>query len=195
MTSKFAKAATVGTVTDGANFDPVETRHSLPDDDLAVGAMHMTWALRMLVALPPHTDDARLPSVVQDACLESYFTNLRLLIEFFHRHSNPKDFHSTDYMPGFSPSTGMSAARWADMWTFASQNVAHLSRGRVPQPDDLVLNVAAAALELNAGLILNVADEFARALRDNGPYTALFRDGLDMARRIGADESEGPAPT
>jgi len=115
-------------------------------DPLAVGAMHATWALWMLVALPQYTEDQTLPGVVQDACLEDYFTNLRLLIEFFHRHANPKDFHSTDYLPDFEPQTGMADKRWDDMWKFASQNVAHLSRQRVPQPDSMTLNVAAAGV-------------------------------------------------
>jgi hypothetical protein len=69
------------------------------------------------------------------ACVESYFTNVRLAAEFFWKM--PKgDITARSFVPDWEAPPGI-AKRMERVWLMASKHIVHLSRDRVPaNPDD-----------------------------------------------------------
>ncbi|MDD7814453.1 hypothetical protein PP713_17955 [Mycobacterium sp. CSUR Q5927] len=69
------------------------------------------------------------------ACVESYFTNVRLAAEFFWKM--PKaDITARSFVPDWEVPPGI-AKRMERVWLMASKHIVHLSWGRVPAaPDD-----------------------------------------------------------
>src|SRR5207249_2902254 len=60
--------------------------------------MHARNAAYMVGVLPESLHDPLLPEAVRDACLESFFANVRLLAEFLVKSGgpNPRDFTAWD---------------------------------------------------------------------------------------------------
>ncbi|RKS77594.1 hypothetical protein CLV35_1288 [Motilibacter peucedani] len=68
--------------------------------------------------------------VIQEACIESFLTSARLLIEFLVKHGDRRDFNSSHF--GVPRATGPEAERLGAVWDTASQHVVHFSLHRVP---------------------------------------------------------------
>lgn len=165
-----------------------------PITERQLEAIHVAYSLTRLAVLPPLTVDATLPAAAQDACLESYFTNLRLCVEFFTRRRDPqdRDFHATDYLPDWSAPN----ARLDELWEFTSQMVSHLSRRRLPTSDSHVLqSVEPVVLAHHAETVFDIAARFTEQLdaRENATQEPrgcafTFATALqDVGRQIAAD--------
>jgi hypothetical protein len=84
------------------NREPAEDLAALyrwqPITDKSVMMMHARHAAYMVGVLPESLHDPLLPEAVRDACLESFFVNVRLLAEFLVKSGgpNPRDFTAWD---------------------------------------------------------------------------------------------------
>jgi hypothetical protein len=83
-------------------------------------------ALQMVSELIPFTDAADLPEPVRIACLEDWFTNYRMLVEFL-VIGVPKNCASAQsLLPGWKPSTAQELKRMRADYGFASEHVSHI---------------------------------------------------------------------
>ena len=121
-----------------------------PFDDMSHVAGRFVHALLMVAGLIPHTNSADLPDVVRIACLEDWFTNHRMLIEFL-LIGTPKNCASAqDFVPGRKPATSRESERLRADFGFASEHVSHIG---MPKPDALVQNVAPPILQIKTCLL------------------------------------------
>lgn len=96
-------------------------------------AGHVTHALTMIGAMPDYTEDAGVPGAAQVACLEAFFVNARLLIEFLGvRGPDDRDLRATEFLADWTPLPEYIEQMQAT-WLLTSQHVVHLSQSRVPE--------------------------------------------------------------
>jgi hypothetical protein len=92
------------------------------DPDPLLAATQVGHAMNMIAELPRYTADESLPAVLNAAAFESFFVNMRLLLEFLVMRRDLRSIHRHDYLPGWDPeppatvrrmrtSTGSSATR------------------------------------------------------------------------------------
>jgi len=126
---------------------PVE---SDPDRELSVGPAalallfgekpqmiaQVSHALNMVYRLPDVIYGDDLNAVAQMACLEDFFLNVRLMVEFLVRRPSAKDFSAVDLKPCWQAEAvdPEILRRLNDYWEVASQHVSHLSRERLQDP-------------------------------------------------------------
>src|SRR5438067_5386127 len=101
-------------------------------DRQLVEAMQVGHALIMLAELPDHRANAAYPIAVRIACLESFYSNLRLMFEFLIDKPKPGQIHRHDYLPDWDPPGGEAVDALRRQYGFASEQVSHLARSRVP---------------------------------------------------------------
>jgi len=155
-------------------------------EQLDQGALHVAFAIDMACSLVPLTDDSSLPTRAAIACLESYHSHMRTLVEFLLHDRQKRDIHRHDYLPHWNPAVGREGARLEELWFEASQNVSHLSWKRVPDASGVVVltNVAPANLALLAALMLEIAESFTLELEaGDHPNRVQFRAAVDLGRQ------------
>lgn len=146
-------------------------------------ATQVGHAMNMVAELPRLTDDRSLPVAARVACLESYFMNLRVLVDFYARRRDDRDIHRHDFLPAWDPAASSTVERLKREWDFASKQVAHLSKSRIVEDGDLVVNLAPQRLELMTALLFDIAEEFCSALEEDGhPLAKTFQSFLMEAR-------------
>lgn len=124
-------------------------------DPLSHVAGRFAHALSMIADLVPFTDTDELPRAVEIACLEDWFTNYRLLIEFL-LMKPPANCHSVaDLAPGWKAQSTRTARLRQD-YGFASENVSHIGK---PKVGALTENVHPAMLRVKALFVYEVVDE------------------------------------
>jgi hypothetical protein len=134
-------------------------------------------ALMMVSQLIPFTDNSDFEEPVRIACLEDWFTNYRMLVEFL-VIGVPKNCASAQsLLPGWKPQTSQEVQRLRADYGFASEQVSHIGW---PKPAALEQNVAPAILQVKAGFLLDVVDEFAAALQSAGHD---YADWVHLAAR------------
>jgi hypothetical protein len=132
--------------------------------------MQVLHSVDMVLDLRPFTDDGALPAVVQAGCLESFAMNVRALCEFFLVNKvDPRIMHWTDYLTTWEP---VSGRRLKKELGWASENVAHFSLSRIGPK--AVVNVARAKLDVIAGEVVDLLDEFGAALDAEGHADAAY---------------------
>jgi hypothetical protein len=134
----------------------------------------------MLATLIPFTDHGSLPRVVEIACLEDWFTNYRLLIEFL-LLKPPKNCASAQtFVPGWAPDRSDPVATLRADYGWASEDVSHighLNSGDRGPVDPQTLR----AKTLN---LFGVVTDFSDALHAAGhDYDLMIRVALDSALR------------
>ena len=146
-------------------------------------------ALLMVSQLIPFTDAADLPEPVRIACLEDWFTNYRMLIEFL-VIGVPKNCASAqDLLPGWKPRTSRDLKRLRADYGFASEHVSHIGW---PKPTALEQNVAPSILQIKAMFLLDVVDEFVVALQNAEHDLADWvRLGAQHAREVLSGTQDG----
>lgn len=121
-----------------------------------------------------------LGPVVRIACLEDWFTNYRLLIEFFLMKPASNCAGAASFAPGWQPSASTITNKLKADYGWASEDVSHIG---VPKPNKLVGNAAPAALKIKVDRVLEIADEFAAELaRIGSPHDTLVANGVAAAR-------------
>jgi len=147
-------------------------------------ALQVAHALDMIVKLPPHTNDAALLVEVQIACLESYYSNLRVLVEFLGLTNDKKTIKAIDFVPGWKYPTGQAADLLRKEYGFASEQVSHLAKSRVPDAEGTIINVHPMKLRNIALLVVRLfEDEYVPALRAAGsPQLVQFEASVLQAK-------------
>jgi hypothetical protein len=124
---------------------------------------HVLSAVAMVADLPEHATDRTLPSVVQVGCLEAFFLNARLAIEFLTRPSG-RDFTAWSWVPDWVPGPQPEAERLSGDWLVATRQVVHFSVDRLQDPDRRIyLDTSRAGLQRIGDDIQAVFDEWLRA--------------------------------
>ena len=154
------------------------------DDRKLAEAMQVGWALIMLAELPDHSANDAYPIAVRAACLESFFSNLRLMFEFLiDKPTRRGGIHRHDYLPGSDPPAGHAVDVLRRQHGFASEQVSHLARSRVPAVGGPIVTVPPPELKKLALLTLEVTRQFVDELETDGDSAAeTFRGYVDDAR-------------
>jgi hypothetical protein len=147
-------------------------------------AMQVGHALIMLAELPDHSADAAYPTAVRVACLESFYSSLRLMFEFLiDKPKGRRYIHRRDYLRGWDPPAGPAADTLRRQYGFASEQMSHLVRSRVPADGEPTITVSPPEMKWLAVLTLEVTRQFADALDAAGhPSAQIFRGYVDDAR-------------
>ena len=137
-------------------------------------------ALLMITGLTPWIDNPSLDRVVQIACVEDWFTNYRLLIEFLLLKPPTNCAGIADFAPGWKPSASETTKKLKADYGWASEVVSHIG---VPKPNKLAGNAAPEALKMRAGWLVEVAEEFvAELVRIGSPHETMLGHGVVAAR-------------
>ena len=149
-------------------------------DPLSHVVARFTHAMQMLVELIPYTDSSGLPRVVEIACLEDWFTNYRLLIEFVLLKPPSNCAGARDLVPGWAPAKDVEANRLRADYGWASEDVSHIG---MPKPQKMTGNVAPEMLRVRATFLLDVIEELVVAMEaEQHDLAPLMRSGLGTAR-------------
>lgn len=137
-------------------------------------------ALMMVTGLIPWTDDPTLDPIVRIACVEDWFTNYRLLIEFFLMKPPNNCAGIDDLAPGWKSSTSTTTKQLKADYGWASQDVLHIG---MPKPNQLAGSAAPEALKMRAGRVIVVVEEFAAELaRIGSPHEPMLGHGVTVPR-------------
>jgi hypothetical protein len=151
-------------------------------DRQLVEAMQVGHALIMLAELPEHTANAAYPIAVRIACLESFYSNLRLMFEFLIDKPKRGHIHRHDYLLGWDPPAGDAVDALRGRYGFASEQVSHLARSRLSAGGPII-TVLPPEMKRLAVLTLDVTQQFADALEAfRAPSAQTFRGYVDDAR-------------
>jgi hypothetical protein len=136
-------------------------------------------ALYMVAELVPFADDQELSPVVRMACIEDWYTNYRLLIEFLLATPPGNCASPKDFIPGWT-SASQSRGDLLKDYGMASEDFAHIGNLKGRQTPG---SVSPSGLHPKARSILVIAEEFSQAL------TAQRHDFADMIR-IGVETAK-----
>lgn len=104
----------------------------LDDHSSRIVAHRFRHALLMVTDLIPHTDSPGLPETVRVACLEDWFTNYRMLIEFLLLPESSNRASAPDLVPNWAPANTAAGRKMRADYGFASEHVSHISGTRNP---------------------------------------------------------------
>jgi hypothetical protein len=138
-----------------------------------------------------YPDDGVIVPLLQQAGVESFFVNVRGLIEFLAIRPATRDRAASDLLPSWTPVVDAPThARLEQCWLTASQHLMHFGQVRTKQEDGTVtvVDVEKAALEAIADDVLAVWDQFAEqvgqadlmvkwAIRKRGSFIIWNTDG------------------
>jgi hypothetical protein len=151
-------------------------------DRQLVEAMQVGHALIMLAELPDHTANAAYPIAVRIACLESFYSNLRLMFEFLIDKPKRGHIHRHDYLLGWDPPAGDAVDALRGRYGFASEQMSHLARSRLSAGGPII-TVSPPEMKRLAVVTLDVTQQFADALEAfRAPSAETFRGYVDDAR-------------
>jgi hypothetical protein len=140
-------------------------------------------ALDMLAQLPTYIDKPALPLVVRTACLESYFSNLRLMFEFLVGRRDVRHIHRHDFLPDWEPEVNEKLETLRRQYGFASEQVSHLAKSRISStgPSTVLQPIAIFMITL---IVFDVMQEFVAALaRADNPNAVIFDRLVNDAER------------
>jgi hypothetical protein len=124
-----------------------------------------------------------MPGIVQIACLEDWFTNYRLLIEFLVIGPPANCASAKDLVADWSPQAEGEHALRRD-YGVASESVSHIGKARPAEPGE----VDPEGLRSKATRLFTVLETFVDALDQDDPYTEMLRSELDDARAVLASQ-------
>lgn len=149
-------------------------------DSLSHVVARFTHAMQMLVELIPYTAGTDLPRVVEIACLEDWFTNYRLLIEFVLLTPPSNCAGARNLVPGWVPAADEEANRLRADYGWASEDLSHIG---LPKPRKMTGNASPAMLRMRAVSLLDVVEELVAAMEQAQHSLApMTRLGLVSAR-------------
>jgi hypothetical protein len=135
-----------------------------------VQLLHLDFAARMVDQLVPYTEDPNYPAIVQNACLESFFVNVRLLAEFLQGKGRERsDFWATALLSSWTPEDGQLDERLDQWWDLASKHVIHFGMPRLAHHEEDALNVTLDLLKSMRDDVLTVYRRFRSEYRISLP--------------------------
>lgn len=92
-----------------------------------------------MIQVLPKWVNADIEPELQFAALEDWLTNIRLVSEFYRisGKGSPMDFSVEDFLENFQIKP-QHQKELNELWLLASRHVSHLSRERLPEPDQVV---------------------------------------------------------
>lgn len=154
----------------------------MPADPLLHVAERFAYAVQALAELIPYTVDADLPEAVQVACVENWFTNERVLIEFLLSKPRPKNASARTLLPTWTPGSSPLASALRSELGFVAQHVAHIG---LPEPNEVLNQWSPVILRTKAQAVIDLCVAFNQALADAGsPYSDTIHLGISEARRL-----------
>jgi hypothetical protein len=149
--------ACVGVVNNSAVTDPSAST-SFPSSITAL-AIEAAKTAEMVEKLPAvcYPDDGVIVPLLQEAGVQSFFVNVRSLIEFLEVKPAEKDRSASNLLPNWTPPEDHARrTRLVQHWRTASQHLMHFGQVRTKQEDGTVevVNVEKAALQTIAGDVL-----------------------------------------
>lgn len=137
-------------------------------------------AVFLVAALIPRTVDESLPQFMQISCLENWFTNYRLLIEFLVGRPPPNCARASTYVPTWKPDATIKKSLLRE-YGWASQDVSHIGMPRTIDHDDYVLPPT---LRDKAKVLFSIVGQFADGLYgEDNDYASFVHDALNQAKR------------
>lgn len=158
----------------------VSRQHSLPSWNTAL-AIEAAKTAEMVEKLPAvcYPDDGVIVPLLQEAGVQSFFVNVRSLLEFLRIHPAEGDRSARDLLPRWTPSVDPATrTRLEQHWRTATKHLVHFGQVRTKQEDGTVevVNLQKAALQTIAGDVLGLWDEFAEQVdRANMMFTGVIR--------------------
>lgn len=152
----------------------------LDDRSSRIVAHRFRHALSMVTDLIPHTDSPAIPEAVQIACLENWFTNYRMLIEFLLFRGASNRVGASDLVPDWEPVKTLEGVKMQADYGFASEHLSHIGYPKLAEPAQ---NVTPAVLRIKATALLDVVDDFVHELEQADHAQAEWiRLAADRAR-------------
>jgi hypothetical protein len=149
-------------------------------DPVSHMASRLSHAAAMMCDLIPYTNDDSLPTAISIACLEDWFTNYRLIIEFLVMKPPANCAGAKDFVPSWKARPEVKD-RLARDYGWASEDVSHIGRPRTPAPQRGAYDPP--ALRAKAERLLTDLDDFADALGSVGhDYEDMVRMTLRLCR-------------
>lgn len=125
----------------------------------------------MITELISASDDQALPPAVRMACLEAWFLNYRLLIEFLVIGTSSNCADAQDLASDWYPESTKDIQRLKQDYGWASEHIVHIGELK---PNAFTQNVTPAILRLKATILLDVADDFVASLEEqDSPYSQV----------------------
>lgn len=153
----------------------------VPSDDLALSdaSARIVYATETVTRLIPYVDPGMgLPVFVQNACLEAWFTNLRLLAEFLIGSRRNNVMHAGHFLPNWEVADDTQRLAIRREYGLASEYVVHI--GRRTKLGDRV-DVSAAALRRRARLMVVALRDFTIDLEAIDPvHASAFRMAVEF---------------
>jgi hypothetical protein len=144
-------------------------------------ALEVAYCLDVIAELPAWVERPSLPAAAQNACLESFYSNLRALIEFLVMVRDDKRIHRHDFLPGWEPPEDHTDLK--KLFGMTSTHVSHLGKGRIVTPGEAEIDVSPATLAAQSAAVLRMMHLFCDTLVEAGdPEAEVFAAGLDVAR-------------
>lgn len=135
-------------------------------DPLSAASARVVYAVENVSRLIPYINPGHgLPVFVQNACLEAWFTNLRLLAEFLLGASHKKSMDAEQFLPGWRIADKQKRAEVGRLHGMASEYVTHV--GRQTEVGQMI-DVGADALRARARLVIDALKDFAVDLAATG---------------------------
>jgi len=136
-------------------------------------------ALQMVTQLVPYVDDHQLPLVVRLACIEAWYMNYRLLLEFFFHKPQKNCAGVESFLTSWKPSSPCPDDLGRD-YGMTSADFAHIGNTRNRQTP---ATVSSSDLRPKAEVFLAVAEEFSLVLSaEDHDMADLIRIGVESAR-------------
>jgi hypothetical protein len=136
-------------------------------DPMSHVAARLTHALRMLSQLIPYTTETSLDRIVQIACLEDWFTNYRLIIEFVLGLAPANCANTSSFVPSWKPSSE-AKGRLGPEYGWASEDVSHIGMPTKAARGD----IDPSTLRTKAQFLVAVVRDFADAMTNQGSVYA-----------------------
>lgn len=144
--------------------------------------MHVGWARDMLEKLPV-LYDGDLPPYAAQACLESFFVNARLLIDFLGA-GGKSELMATDFDPMWQHQLAVDVQ---ELRTLANKHVLHFDKVRAGQHDE---TVDWDALKRQSEAVCAEMGRLGHAILDAGNPTGAFLLATDKSNSRYADDHE-----
>lgn len=154
-------------------------------------ATQVGHSLNVIAELSRYVDDPNVVVGPRVAAIDAFHIHLRLLIEFLIKGPDNRDIRSHDYARNFRLDAALND-RLSGAWKRASQQVAHLSRVRVPSVDMPIFeSVNTSSLRILADDVFTAMAALVQHMADtNEPWAGDFARWLAEAKARGVP----PAP-
>lgn len=152
-----------------------EWRTMTPEQHMVAHLGHTMMSLRDLPKWACDEAERSVPIEVVHGCRESFYMHVRTVAEFYVMFPH-RDWTARDFMPSWQPPADL-ADPLREQWWVASKHIAHMSKERVPDPDNFQpQDTTLDALTKVARDCYRIAAAFVKAYGDQPDHT--YAEGI-----------------